>query len=323
MPAIRQLCLFSLSAMVLHAASGQMELDGQIQDVTAPVHVRLYGAESPFTASATSNSHGGFRFRGLQPGTYIVSAFIRHHGEARQTAVLTPSFADPKGIVRVTIPLPPQTSSVDRARRRSTVSVAELSIPENARQKYVESEKDLARRDTEHAIAHLKEAVALAPKYAEAWNGLGVIAYQTRDYPQAEQYFRKALEADPGNWTPALNLGGVLLNLNKPDEALDYMDYNRFAVQAHPNDALANSQLGMDYFQLGQPEKAERYLATAERLDPSHFSHPQLMLAEIYARRGDKSSTLRELRDFVTRFPDSPAAREIRKKLDEFENTKR
>ena len=302
--------------MVLHAAAGQLELDGQIEDVSTPVHVRLYGTDSPFTASTTSNKHGYFRFRGLQPGAYVVSAFIRRHGEARRTAVVTGSLADSKGIVRVTIPLPPPASSVDRARRRSTVSIAELSIPESARQKYLESQKDLAKRDTEHAIAHLKEAVEIAPKYAEAWNGLGVIAYQTRDFAQAEQYFRKALEAGPGNWTPSLNLGGVLLNLGRPKEALDY---NRFAARAHPNDALANSQLGIDYFQLGQFDNAEQYLSAAERLDPSHFSHPQLMLAEIYARRGDKPSTLRELRDFVSRFPDSPTAQEIRKRLDQFD----
>ena len=311
----RHLWLLSLAAMYLHAATSRLELDGQIEDVTTPVHIRLYGTDSPFTAFATSNSHGSFRFRGLQPGTYIVSAFIRRHGEARRTAVVTNSFADAKGIVRITIPLPPQNSSADRARRRSMVSVGELSIPEAARQKLMESQKDLARRDTEHAIAHLKEAVELAPKYADAWNSLGVISYQTRHYSEAEQYFRKALEADPGNWTPALNLGGVLLNMNQPKEALDY---NRFVAQAHPNDALANSQLGMNYFQLGQLDKAEQYLSAAERLDPSHFSHPQLMLAQIYARRGDKQSTLRELNDFVARFPDSPTAREIRNNLSKF-----
>jgi Tfp pilus assembly protein PilF len=320
MPAIRQLWLLALVAMTIHAAPDKLELDGQIEDVTSAVRVRLYGTDSPFTASATSNSHGLFRFRGIQPGTYIVSAFVRRHGEARRTVVVTGSFADAKGIVRVTIPLPPPTSPTDRARRRSTVSLSELSIPESARQKMIESQKDLSRRDTQHAIAHLKEAVELAPKYADAWNSLGVIAYQTHDFSQAEHYFRKALEVNPGNWTPALNLGGVLLNLNRPKEALDY---NRFAAQSHPNDALANSQLGINYFQLDQFDKAEPYLAAAERLDPSHFSHPQLMLAQIYARRGDKQSTLRELKDFISRFPDSPTAQELRKNLDQFDDPRR
>jgi Tfp pilus assembly protein PilF len=316
MPGIRQLPSVTLTVLMLHAADSQLELKGKIEELTTPVQVQLYGTESPFTAFATSNSHGYFRFRALEPGTYIVSAHIRGHGEARLTVVVTPSLADPKGIVHVTIPLPPPTSPADRARRRSMVSVSQLSIPDTARQKYAEAQKDLSRRDIEHATAHLKEAVGLAPKFAEAWNSLGVISYQTRDYPQAEQYFRKALEADPGNFTPAVNLGGALLNLKRPSEALEY---NRFAAQARPNDALANSQLGMNYFQLGEMEKAEQYLAAAERIDPSHFSHPQLTLAEIYARRGDKSSTLRELHDFIQRFPDSPAAAEIRKRLEAVE----
>jgi len=314
--------MFPLTALLLHGAElphrggAQYQLQGQIEDVRTPVRIRLYGAESPFTAFTTSNSRGHFRFRSLQPGTYIVSAFVRRRGEARRTVVLTPSFADAKGVVRVTIPLPPpnpaSTSSLERVRRRSTVSVSQLSIPDSARQKYAEAQRDLTRRDIEHATAHLQEAVQIAPKYAEAWNSLGVILYQAHEFSQAEQYFRKALDADPGNWTPAVNLGGALLNLERPAEALEY---NRYAVKSRPNDALANSQLGINYFKLGQMEKAEEYLSNSERLDPSHFSHPQLMLAEIYAKRGDRKSTLRELNDFVARFPDSPTAAELKKKL--------
>jgi Flp pilus assembly protein TadD len=297
---------------LLHAGTGKLELNGQIEEVSTAVHVRLYGAESPFSAFTTSNSHGKFRFKGLEPGTYVVSAFVRRHGEARRTVVVTPSLADDKGVVRVSVPLPPPVSSVDRARRRSTVSVSQLSIPDSARQKYMESQKALSRRDVEGAITRLNEALQLAPKYGEAWNSLGVIYYQTRDYQQAERCFRKAVEIAPEDWTPAVNLGGVLLNLQKPEEALEF---NQYAAKARPNDALANSQLGINYYRLGQVDKAETYLLSAERLDPSHFSHPQLMLAEIYAKRGDRAATVRELQDFVTRFPDNPVSAELRKKL--------
>lgn len=302
----------ALSVAILHGASATFEVNGQIEEVKIPVRVRLYGAETPYNAETTSNTHGRFRFRGLQPGTYVISAFVRRHGEARRTVVVTPSLADEKHVVRISIPLPPPTSAVDRARRRSTVSVTQLSISDAARQKLQESQRALNRRDIKAAIAALNEAVKLSPKYADAWNSLGVIYYQTRDYPQAEQNFRKALEVSPGDWTPAVNLGGVLLNLQRPQEALEY---NKFAVKARPNDALANSQLGLTYYRLGQMQLAEQYLSTAERLDPSHFSHPQLLLAEIYARRGDKAATLRELNDFVSRFPDSEAAAELRKRL--------
>ena len=192
----------------------------------------------------------------------------------------------------------------------------QLAIPDAARRKAAEADKDLSKRDIERATQHLKEAVEIAPKYAEAWNSLGVIAYQTQNFTQAEQYFRKAHEADPASWGPTVNLGGVLLNLNRPQEALDF---NRAVVEAHPNDALANSQLGMNYFLLGQWDKAQQYLTAAERLDASHFSHPQLLLAEIYARRGDRSSAVREMRDFLRRFPDSPIAGELQKKVQALE----
>jgi Tfp pilus assembly protein PilF len=316
---MRHAWLLPLTVLALRAAEGRLELNGQIEEVSVPVHVRLSGTESPFDATTTSNSHGHFRFRGLQPGTYVVSAFVRRHGEARRSVVVTPSFADAKGIVRVSIPLPPPNTSLnplDRARRRSMVSVAQLSIPDNARQKFALAQRDLTRRDIEHARAHLKEALQMAPKFAEAWNSLGVIAYQTHDYPEAEKCFRAGLDADPGSWTLSVNLGGALLSLHRPQDALDY---NRSVVKTRPNDALANVQLGINYYQLGQLDKAEPYLAAAERIDPSHFSHPQLMLAEIYAQRGDKPSTLRELNDFVTRFPDSPLAAELRKKLEAFQ----
>src|SRR5580698_1481971 len=129
MVAIRQLTCFALTVLLLHAADGQLELDGQIEEMATPVHVQLFDTESPFNTSTTSNSRGHFRFRALRPGTYIVSAHIRGHGEARRTVVITQSLADRKGIVNVAVPLPPPTSSVERARRRSTVSVSQLSIP--------------------------------------------------------------------------------------------------------------------------------------------------------------------------------------------------
>ena len=38
----------------------------------------------------------------------------------------------------------------------------------------------------------------------------------------------------------------------------------------------------MNYFYLGKLDLSQKYLTLAARLDPGHFSHPQLLLAEIY-----------------------------------------
>ena len=82
-----------------------------------------------------------------------------------------------------------------------------------------------------------------------------------------------------------------------------------------PQDALANSQLGLNYFHLADLERAIHYLREARRLDPAHFSHPQLTLAEIYRQRGDRKAAAAELEDFLSRHPDDPNAEQWRQDL--------
>ena len=125
----------------------------------------------------------------------------------------------------------------------ATVSATVLSIPERAVSEYEEARRCLSRRDSERAVQHLSRAVQMAPQFSAAWNQLGVMAYQVRRYSDAETNFRRALAADPEAFEPLVNLGGVLLNLKRPADALPY---NQSAVMRRPNNALANSQLGLD-----------------------------------------------------------------------------
>ena len=184
----------------------------------------------------------------------------------RRTIEVGPSQADARNRIELTVELRDgEFESHDSVRRDAMVSAKELAIPERARREYEEAEKRLARRDVEGAVAHFERAVELAPQFSEAWNHLGTIAYQARDYPRAESCFRKALDADPEAFQPLVNLGGVLFNLSKFDEALQY---NLYAALTRPNDALANSQLGMSYFYLGKLDLAQKYLTAANRSIP-------------------------------------------------------
>ncbi len=149
------------------------------------------------------------------------------------------------------------------------MSAQELAIPERAHREYEEGERRLVRRDVEGAVARFERAVAIAPQFSEAWNHLGTIAYQARnDYTRAESCFRKALDADPKAFQPLVNLGGVSLNLGKFEDALQY---NLYAALSRPNDALANSQLGMDYFYLGKLDQAQKLPYGGQAARPCSF----------------------------------------------------
>ncbi len=194
------------------------------------------------------------------------------------------------------------------------VSAAELAIPDSALAEYNKAQDALSRRDVDEAVAHLKKAVAIAPQYAAALNSLGTIAYQTRQFKEAEAYFRDSLKQDPGAYSALVNLGGALAAQGKIQESLTV---NLEAVRIRPDDALAQSQLGSSYYFLGRLDEAEDHFRRAKALDPSHFSLPQMYLADIYIRRNRVSDAIAEIQEFLRLHPDSEFAPRMRKALDE------
>ncbi|MBI4877916.1 MAG: tetratricopeptide repeat protein, partial [Acidobacteria bacterium] len=178
MPAV--LCLLVLFA----AASSRertFELHLQIEP-PAPASVSLHGSTTPFSTAGLADASGRVRFKGLPAGPYTVSGFVRGFGEVRQTVEVSPSLADSKGRVRVTVRVKETGRLPESSRQRAGVSARQLSIPDRAWKEYSEAQKKLERREIEAAIAHLEKAVQIAPQFASAWNNLGTIAYQTRKY---------------------------------------------------------------------------------------------------------------------------------------------
>jgi tetratricopeptide (TPR) repeat protein len=268
----------------------------------------LHGAVTPFVARTLAGPDGQFKFKDIPGGTYVLIAALPQIGETRKTVEVGPSFADSGG--RVTVDFEIDGTSMVRGR---VVSAIELSVPASARQEYSRAHDAVARQDIDGAIACLKKAVEIAPQYAAAWNQLGTIAYQSRQYPQAEAYFREALKQDPAAYSPLVNLGGALQAQNKIRESLAV---NLEAVKAMPGDALAHSQVGSSYFFLGQLDEAEIQLKEAKAIDPAHFSFPQLILAEIYARKKQPAAAAAEIREFMKLHPDSEWTPKLRKALE-------
>jgi tetratricopeptide (TPR) repeat protein len=267
----------------------------------------LQGATAPFQAAAEVDLNGRFHFRKLPAGTYVLAV-----GGLQRTVEVGPGVADSKRRINVSLDLRELNGALN-IEQRARVSIGELSIRRSARREYDEAEKALERRDVSSAVAHLKRATELAPRFSAAWNHLGTIAYQSSQYVEAEADFRKGLDADPEAYAPLVNLGGVLINLGKFDEALEY---NQRAVARNPNDALANSQLGMALLSLGKFDAAEKYLGAAKQIDPSHFSHPQMLLAEIHLRWNQPQAAAAELQDLLQRHPDLPNAASIQQQIE-------
>ena len=303
-------CLSVAPGAELYEFRGQVvQDDGRPFRRVTPL-VFLQGATSPFSARAVADSGGRFTFKRLLPGMYTLYIAVPHAGTLRRTVEVGASFADPKGRIEASFVVERKPSAAES----SIISASQLSVPEKATLEYEKAQERLGKRDVAGAIQFLKNAVEIAPRYSAAWNNLGTIAYQSRRFAEAEEYFRSALKADPDSYAPLVNLGGALLSLGKIAESLPV---NERAVKARPDDALAHSQLGQSYMLAGQIEEAEVHLKAAKALDPGHFSFPQMVLAQIYLRRGDHAAAARELEEFLRYHPDSALASGVSRTLDE------
>jgi len=306
---------FLLPAILALAALAKepvYELDGRLESHGAAL-VSINGVTIPFEDMTPCDARGRFCFRRLAAGTYTLAIMEPGRGEARVTVEIGPGSADSHQHVALELHLKDSEFTFkDAVKLQNSVSALELAIPGRAWHEYEQAKKCLGRRDVDSAKAHLDKAVALAPQLSAAWNTLGTIAYQERRFDRAEENFRQALSHAPDSYEPLVNLGGVLINLNKLEEA---RSFNERAVDTRPNDALANSQLGITYFELSRLDLAEKYLARAVQIDPSHFSHPQLVLAEIHISQNRRKDAAEDMEGFLRLHPDWPQAETLKENI--------
>ncbi len=314
----------SLVPLVLLAAAAAwtqtLELAGRVEPELERGVATVSAVESPFYAEAPVR-RGIFAFRRLAPGGYTLTVLDPEWGMTRKTVQVTPSFADASGRVKVTIALDRSgVARSQRLKRQGTVSVASLKVSPKARAAVRKAHARLGRGAVTEGVALLLRAVEISPSFTEAWNELGTIAYKAGRFEEAEERFRTALEHEPLAYAPMVNLGGTLLSQGRIEEALSF---NLMARSMQPEDPLANTQLGMNFFYKGQFPKAREFLLRAKEADPAHFSYPQLFLAEIYGKEGKLRAARQELEQLLQLHPDASVAglaRDGIRQLDEAES---
>jgi tetratricopeptide (TPR) repeat protein len=270
------------------------------------VTVNLIAVGSPYYSRIFAQPDGRFRFTKLEPGTYTLLFLLPRVGQLSRTVEVTRSFADSKGRVEVQYEFTPEFLVLAlRPEDRSTVSVRELKISTRARQEYNKAQARLREKDADRAIQHLERAIEESGEFQEAINSLGTIYFQRKQYTEAEGYFRRALSLDEDSFEPLVNLGGVLLVQGKGSQALEI---NQRAYDMVPQDALAAAQLGLSYYLAGDYGQAIRYLDQVKQLDPSHFTYPQMTLAQIFLRLGQPDDAVQEITEFLRLHPDSSDA---------------
>lgn len=261
-------------------------LFGQIQDMQrqplAGVEIELFEAENSHTFSATTDKSGKFKFPGLPHGTY--QATISKSGYESKT-VEWKFDAPQEKMLRVEIPLIMLASSqeilqieLNKQTKKDLEAATEkirnldydgaLEIlgrarqadPKNVNVLYLTGLSCAKKKMYPEAIAALDQVTALTPDFAPAHFQLGVCFQQTGEAEKALAQYREVMRLDPANLDNYFNATLILVQLNKPAEALE----NCLKIlQARPDDPDVNEMAGQSQLQLGEYAKALAFFEKA------------------------------------------------------------
>lgn len=200
----------------------------------------------------------------------------------------------------------------------ASISVTSMQIPGNARKEFDKATSDINKHHLDTAAQHLEKAVSEYDKYAAAWTQLGTVYSSTGETEKASHAYDKAIASDPRYIPPYLGLAALQLQKN---------DYHDAADTAGKALAL-DSRIGIASFiqaaadlQLNRIDEAQKSAMTAEREPHQSFPQVHVVLAQIFVSKQDYPSAAGEMRAYLKEAPQGNFAVEIKKSLDQIDQT--
>lgn len=103
-----------------------------------------------------------------------------------------------------------------------------------------EGEELFAKGNLQGALKAFKQAIALNPKYAQAYNNLGVVCWKNGDNENGLANLRMALSLDPDDLDTVLNMSEMLISLEEIQEAKDILETY---LRVHPESSSVQDML--------------------------------------------------------------------------------
>lgn len=122
----------------------------------------------------------------------------------------------------------------------------------------------------DEAIFHLVEAIRLEPFpgfMGNAYKSLGELFLYTRQYAQAQRFFRKLVDHPQFGAVANYYLGLAYLSLNKPKNAIQYF---RAFLAVEPQSIIALSKIALSHLELEEYDRAREACMAALEVDPDN-----------------------------------------------------
>lgn len=267
------------------------------------VEIRHYG-NTTVVASGYTLPNGSFEFMNVPRGHYEVVATLGLQ-ETREALQL-------EG-VDATVDI--QLGDVSAAQAEgSTVSVAQLKIPDKARKEFHKAEELFRKRKVDEARQHLEKSLEIAPNYAAALTLRGIFDLGENKFDLARTDCEQAIHFDSNYGMGYIVLGAIYNSLARFEDAARTLEHGLMLVpqswQGHFE--MAKALLGKTRYQ-----EALRQIDQAGALVPSKY--PAIHLVRAHALLGLKnySEAITELEQYLGGAPNGVDATSARETLDQ------
>jgi tetratricopeptide (TPR) repeat protein len=282
-----------------------------LQDTSHPainVLVQLQGAEGADRWDAATNESGGFVIYDLKAAQYSLSINVQGYQAANVPVDL--SFASSKGLQIVL----QAVESAEATHRGVSVSSHELSMPKKARELVASGKVKLYdQHDAAGALEDFKQAVVTAPNFYEA-EYLAATAYLAQGKrDEASSSFQKSVDMSTGKYGAGfVGLGTLAVDRKDYPQAEKLL---KQGVTLSPDFWLAHYELGRTLFLEGHIDDAKTSAEQARSLAPENAIVYRL-LANIHLEQKDYRSAEADIDAYVKLDPDSAAGRRAKQLRD-------
>jgi len=156
---------------------------------------------------------------------------------------------------------------------------------ERVQELYSEAKSAQAAGNLAEAAARYEAILKIAPKLAAAYNNLGSIYLQQREFRKAAQVLQRGLEINRDMPSASALLGIALYEMGEYSGAKPRLEV---ALRANPSDGNAEMYLANDLIHLGEYEKAAEHLQAIAKREPKN-QEVWYLLGKVYLQLSQTS----------------------------------
>jgi len=285
---------------------------------SAGLHLRaqlMSGSGSTPISEVFTDDRGQAEFNGVQVGEYHIIV-TGSEIELADSGVFEVDRRRMSQAVFITVHSKDESKSNNAAVGNNSVAAVDLDIPAEAEKEFDKASDAMSRQDWPGAEGRLKQATALYPHYAMAYNNLAVVYSHMNDRTQQREALEKAITLND-HLVPALsNLAKLCLQDGNSARAETLLEG---ALRAEPNNAgtmmlLAQAQLLNKHF-----DAAIATVHTAHSMPHQGLAVIHFIAARAFERQDRPQEALIELRMFLTEEPTGARADQVHKEIDQIE----